>query len=93
MHIVAMQNHSMQWQIFQHEKPLVNLSNVTAKATFVKACPIKVPQELMMIRMCIRSSHSGETYPVAYSIVIIRSLAVSTTCMYYGQHENIRVEG
>ena len=41
--------------------PLVNFSNVTAKAVFDRLWPSRVRQELVSIRMCIRESQTGLT--------------------------------
>lgn len=59
----------------------MSLRSVAANAVLVRLCPSRVPQELIIIIICMRSSHLGFTYPVAYSIVMRMLLAVRIVCI------------
>lgn len=57
----------------------MSLSNVTANAVLLHVCPIVVPQEDIVIKINMRSSHVLLTYPVVISTVIIASVASNTS--------------
>lgn len=63
------------------EYRLLIRSNDIPNADFVQAWPMIVPVDVMLMRMCMRSSQSSDTYPVAYSTLIMISLAKRTNCV------------
>lgn len=50
---------------------------VTANAVLVRVCPITVPSEEVLIRMCMCSDQLPFEYPVAYSTLMITSFTMS----------------